>query len=81
MLGHALEEAAAMLEDRREALDRLVAALLERESLERDELLAILGPRPGPVDASGADRDTTAFPTNGSAASSSSNIEDDVHGS
>jgi len=41
ILGHALEEAAATLEGRRGALDRLVAALLERESLERDELDAI----------------------------------------
>ena len=62
-------------------------ALLERESLERDELVAILGASAAPADgdgiaiaaASGADPDTTVFPTNGSATSSSSNDEDDVH--
>jgi cell division protease FtsH len=42
LLGRALEEASAMLGERRESLDRLVAALLEHESLERDELAAIL---------------------------------------
>jgi cell division protease FtsH len=42
LLGRALEEASAMLVERRESLDRLVAALLEHESLERDELAAIL---------------------------------------
>ena len=52
-----------------------IGALLERESLERDELVAILGASPAPADgdgiavaaASGADPDTTVFPTNGSA--------------
>jgi cell division protease FtsH len=44
ILGRALEEAAQMLGERREVLDRLVAALLEHESLERDDLAAILGP-------------------------------------
>jgi cell division protease FtsH len=42
ILGRALEEATRMLEGRRRELDRLVAALLEHESLERDELAAIL---------------------------------------
>ncbi len=79
LLRRALDGASELLQRHRPALDRLYGALLERESLERDELLAILGPRPAPADASGADRDTTAFPTNGSAASSSSNAEDDVH--
>ena len=81
LLRRALDGASELLQRHRPALDRLYGALLERESLERDELLAILGPRPAPADASGADRDTTAFPTNGSAASSSSTTEDDVHGS
>jgi len=43
ILGRALEEAGEMLRHRRPELDRLYAALLERESLERDELAAILG--------------------------------------
>jgi cell division protease FtsH len=51
ILGHALDEAAEMLRTRRAELDRLVAALLEHESLERDELAAVLGP----VDAAPAD--------------------------
>ena len=34
-----------MLSQRRAELDRLVAALLEHETLERDELAVILGPR------------------------------------
>ena len=46
LLGRALEEAAALLAQRRPELDRLYDALLARESLERDELAAILGPRP-----------------------------------
>ena len=44
VLARALEEASAMLAQRRGELDRLVAALLEHETLERDELAAILGP-------------------------------------
>jgi ATP-dependent Zn protease len=35
-----------MLKEHRAELDRLCAALLERESLERDDLTAILGPGP-----------------------------------
>ena len=46
ILGRALEEAAALLAQHRPELDRLYDALLARESLERDELIAILGPRP-----------------------------------
>ncbi|HTB61018.1 MAG TPA: ATP-dependent zinc metalloprotease FtsH [Polyangia bacterium] len=44
VLARALEEASAMLAQRRQELDRLVAALLEHETLERDELAVILGP-------------------------------------
>jgi len=43
LLGRALEEANAVLSKQREELDRLVAALLEHETLEREELAAILG--------------------------------------
>jgi len=43
ILGHALEEASAMLTRQRAELDRLVAALLEHETLEREELATILG--------------------------------------
>ncbi len=46
VLARALEEASAMLTQRREELDRLVTALLEHETLERDELAVILGPVP-----------------------------------
>ena len=44
VLARALEEASAMLAQRRGELDRLVTALLEHETLERDELAVILGP-------------------------------------
>jgi cell division protease FtsH len=43
LLGRALEEANAVLAKQRGELDRLVAALLEHETLERDDLTAILG--------------------------------------
>jgi cell division protease FtsH len=43
LLGRALTEATQMLQQRREELDRLVAALLEHETLERDDLDRILG--------------------------------------
>jgi cell division protease FtsH len=43
LLGRALEEAAQMLVIRRPELDRLVGALLEHETLERDALVALLG--------------------------------------
>ncbi len=49
LLGRALEEAADLLKQRRPELDRLYDALLARESLERDELAALLGPRPGEI--------------------------------
>jgi len=44
VLARALEEASALLAQRRPELDRLVAALLEHETLERDDLAAVLGP-------------------------------------
>jgi cell division protease FtsH len=43
VLGRALEEASALLAHRRGELDRLVAALLEHETLERGDLATILG--------------------------------------
>ena len=49
LLARALEEAETLLKQRRPELDRLVSALLEHETLERDELATILGHgrRPG----------------------------------
>ena len=47
LLGRALEQATALLVERRAELDRLSASLLEHESLERDELNTALGPRDG----------------------------------
>jgi cell division protease FtsH len=44
VLARALEEASAMLSQRRAELDRLVVALLEHETLEREELATLLGP-------------------------------------
>jgi cell division protease FtsH len=44
VLARALEEATAMLTARRGELDRLIVALLEHETLERDDLAVILGP-------------------------------------
>jgi len=46
ILGHALEQASALLDKHRPELDRLCAALLERESLEREDIAALLGPAP-----------------------------------
>jgi cell division protease FtsH len=43
ILTRAMEEAATMLTVRRAELDRLIAALLEHETLERDDLAGILG--------------------------------------
>jgi cell division protease FtsH len=45
LLASVLERATSMIEAHRERLDALVAALLERETLERDDLEAVLGPR------------------------------------
>ena len=53
LLGRALDEASEMLKARRTELDRLVAALLERESLEREELATILGPGAATVTTEG----------------------------
>jgi cell division protease FtsH len=53
ILRRALDEASELLKRKRLPLDRLYAALLERESLERDELDAILGARPEPVAGDG----------------------------
>jgi cell division protease FtsH len=53
ILARALEEAAAMLAERRDELDRLVAALIEHETLERDELGRILGVAPASADEIG----------------------------
>jgi cell division protease FtsH len=49
ILGRAYEAATRLLTERRADLDRLSTALLERESLEREELEAILSPLSGGV--------------------------------
>jgi cell division protease FtsH len=78
LLRRALDEAGELLERQRPALDRLYRALLERESLERDELVGLLGASPASdadVDADpdpDPDPDPGLFPTNGSATPSSS---------
>ena len=69
ILRRALDEAGELLERERPALDRLYRALLERESLERDELVALLGA--SPTAEGEADPDTRLFPTEGGAAASS----------
>jgi len=53
ILRRALDEAGELLKRQRPVLDRLYRALLERESLERDELVAILDARAAPVDVDG----------------------------
>ncbi len=50
LLGRALAAATAAIVTHREALDRLAAALLEHETLERDQLDRLLGPRAAPRD-------------------------------
>jgi cell division protease FtsH len=45
LLGRALTEATHMLEEHRADLDRLAAALLQKESLERPEIEELLAPR------------------------------------
>jgi cell division protease FtsH len=45
LLANALAQATALVTSQRGRLERLVAALLERETLERDAIDAILGPR------------------------------------
>jgi cell division protease FtsH len=46
VLGRALDEATKTIDAHRAELDRLCASLLEHESLDREELSAVLGPRP-----------------------------------
>jgi len=46
LLARALDEAETLLKQRRPEMDRLVGALLEHETLERDELVTLLGPTP-----------------------------------
>jgi cell division protease FtsH len=53
ILHGALDEAGEMLRRHRPELDRLYQALLENESLERDELAAILGTSPEPAAGEG----------------------------
>jgi len=48
ILGHALTEATGILTAQRKQFDRLVASLLERESLEREDLAAIFEPSEAP---------------------------------
>jgi cell division protease FtsH len=55
ILRRALDEATAKLTERRELLDRLVIALLEHETLERDDLGKILGPPDNPTPAPPSD--------------------------
>jgi cell division protease FtsH len=50
LLGRALAEATALITAQRPRLDRLAAALLEHETLERDALDDLLGPRSTPPD-------------------------------
>jgi cell division protease FtsH len=44
MLGEALEESRSLIRTRREAVDRLVAALIDEETVDRGRLEALLGP-------------------------------------
>jgi cell division protease FtsH len=53
ILRRALDEAGELLKRERPALDRLYRALLERESLERDELVALLKAGAAPVNGDG----------------------------
>jgi cell division protease FtsH len=48
LLGDAFERARGILLEHREVLDRLAAALLERETLDRDEILLVAAGRPLP---------------------------------
>jgi len=41
-----MDAATALLQRRRADLDRLCTKLLERETIDRDELQTVLGPRP-----------------------------------
>ena len=53
ILAKALEEATETLTGRRDTLDGLVTALLERETIEREEIEPLLGPRAPTVPAGG----------------------------
>jgi cell division protease FtsH len=46
ILRKAVDEASELLSSRRTELDKLWAALCDRESLEREDLTGLLGPRP-----------------------------------
>jgi len=48
LLGNAFERARAILLEHRDVLDRLATALLERETLDRDEILLVAAGRPLP---------------------------------
>ncbi len=48
ILDNAFERARAILLEHRDALDRLAAALLERETLDREEILLVADGRPLP---------------------------------
>jgi cell division protease FtsH len=50
LLGRALVDATSLITAHRARLDRLMAALLEDETLERDRLAGLLGPRTAPPD-------------------------------
>src|SRR5215813_5964350 len=50
LLGQALAQATALITTNRAELDRLAAALLQEETLERDRLDELLGPRTAPPD-------------------------------
>ncbi|HVY36885.1 MAG TPA: cell division protein FtsH, partial [Polyangia bacterium] len=51
ILSHAYDQATTLLSERRRELDRLWAALIDRESLEREDLMAILTPGTAPPPA------------------------------
>jgi cell division protease FtsH len=46
LLGEARDRAAAIIQQHRDVLERLIERLVERETIERGELATILGPRP-----------------------------------
>lgn len=59
ILGRALEEASVLLTKQRAELDRLVAALIEHETLEREDLTKILGSPAGEISAHAQPHPTT----------------------
>jgi cell division protease FtsH len=71
LLGEAYEHARIILSERRDALDRLAAALLERETLDRDQVEMVMAGKPlppiippaaPPAAAGPAGREKTAVP-------------------